>query len=125
MNKIKSFIPLGLFVVLFQGCYYDKSDLMYPAAGCDTTAVTYSQTVKPLVNNYCLACHGSSNYSSMGGNLNLDGYSNLSSAAKNGVLLKSIRHEAGASPMPKNSPQLSECHIAKLEKWILAGSLNN
>lgn len=125
MKKLQSLIPVVVLVLLFQGCYYDKSDLVYPSAACDTTGVTYSQTIKPLVGNYCLACHGSNNYSSLGGNLNLDGYNNLSSAVKSGVLLKSIKHEAGASPMPKNSPQLSECHIAQIEKWISSGSQNN
>jgi hypothetical protein len=124
MKKILITITSSLFI--FQACYYDKEEILYPSdKSCDTANVTYSLTVSPIINNYCLACHGSSNFNSLGGNLNLEGYNNIIIPVNSGALLNSIEHNTGFSPMPKNSPQLSDCNILKIKKWIEAGAANN
>jgi hypothetical protein len=122
MKKI--LITITSFIFVLQGCYYDKEEILYPS-DCDTTDVTYSLTVTPIINNHCLACHGSSNYNSLGGNLNLEGYNNIIIPVNSGALLNAIEHNTGYSPMPKNSPQLSDCDILKIKKWIEAGASNN
>ena len=125
MRYLKNITISWAVLLWLPGCYYDKSELLYPSTHCDTVNISYNLTVKPIIVNYCLACHGANNHNSLGGNLNLDGYNNIITVAKNGVLVKSIRHEAGVSPMPKNSPALTECHILKIEKWISSGATNN
>jgi|SRR5215207_5359318 len=107
-----------------QGCYYDKQDLLYPSA-CDTTNVTYTETVKPIINAYCLTCHGTNVQNTLGGSINLDGYTNIISQVENGTLMKAINHEAGASPMPKNQQKLSDCAIAKIQKWVNSNAPDN
>jgi mono/diheme cytochrome c family protein len=124
MKSLSIILVICIALLATQGCYYDKEEILYPSA-CDTTAVTYAQTVKPMINAYCLSCHGTSSYNTLGGAMNLDGYTNLIKQVQNGQLLKSIKHEAGASPMPKNQQQLSDCNIAKIQRWINATAPNN
>ncbi len=111
---------------LLSGCYFDNEAKLYGApAPCDAPTVTYLANVGPVLNTHCLACHGTTTYANLGGNLNLATYAGVKAVADNGVLLKSIKHEAGASEMPKNSPMLSACDIEIISKWVAAGALNN
>jgi hypothetical protein len=128
MKKINAIlIPCLLLILVLQGCYNDKEELVYPdSANCDTTSnVSYSLNIVPIIQNYCLGCHSNNEHNNSGGNINLEGYSNLMVPVNNGSLLKSIQHQPGASPMPKNSPKLPECKIATIKKWIDAGAPNN
>lgn len=112
----------GIFT--FSSCYYDKADLVYPPAGpCDTTAVTYSGTVVPILVNQCYSCHSGSASASLG--LKLDTYSTLMVQVNNGSLLGSVEHQNGFSPMPKGGGKMQDCDIAKIRTWIRAGALNN
>jgi hypothetical protein len=128
MREIKIiFSPFFFLMLILQACYNDKEEIIYPAsANCDTTSnVSYSLSITPIINAHCLACHGSRVYNSSGGKLNLEGYSNIFIPVNNGSLLKSIQHEPGAPPMPKNSAKLSDCDILTIKKWIDAGAPNN
>ena len=105
-------------------CYYDKEELLFPDNGaCDTSGVTYSATVLPLLqSNGCLGCHSGSAPS---GNLSLDGYNNVKTIASNGKLYGVISHSAGFSPMPQGGNKMNACSINRIKAWIDAGSLNN
>ena len=40
------------------GCYYDSVPVLYPNASvCDTTNVTYSKTIQPILSSQCYTCH--------------------------------------------------------------------
>jgi hypothetical protein len=128
MKKIKTIlISFFLLILVLQGCYNDKEELVYPdSVNCDTTThISYSLTIVPIIENHCLGCHGNNEHNSLGGNLNLEGHSNIIIPVNNGSLLKSIEHQPGASPMPKNSPKLPNCKIETIKKWIDAGAANN
>ena len=49
--------------------------------GCDTTLVTFSQTIWPMMQNYCTGCHSSA---SPGGGIVIAGYDDMVSLAGNG-----------------------------------------
>lgn len=91
-------------------------------ANCDTTNVTFSGQIFPLIQNSCLGCHSGASPS---GGLLLTNHSQIASASISGNLMGSIRHENGYSPMPKNGAQLNECTITQFEKWIENGTPNN
>lgn len=91
-------------------------------SGCDTTNVTFSGNVFPIVETYCLNCH---NGTSPGGGIYLRNYNDLVVVANNGKLMGSIRHDQGYSPMPKNGNKLSDCQIATFNIWIKNGTPNN
>ena len=89
---------------------------------CDTINVTYSNTIAPAINLYCLGCH---NDAGPQGGLSLEGYNNIQPPAIDSRLLGTIRWEAGYPKMPKNSNKLPDCLIRQFEIWIDNGAQNN
>ncbi len=92
------------------------------AINCDTTNVTYSGSVKPILNAYCNGCHAGS---APQGNINLTTYTDVKTQVSNGALLGSIEHTAAFSPMPKGGNKLNNCNVTLIKKWIDAGALDN
>lgn len=92
------------------------------AGSCDTSNVTYSLVVRPILDTYCNGCHGGA---SPQGDLRLTGYNDVKPTVTNGSLLGSIRHGGSFSPMPKDADKLPACKIAQIEKWVAAGAPNN
>lgn len=109
-----------ILLVSMSACYYDVEEVIYPG-GCNTEAVTYSNTVLPIMQRECYTCHDAL---TQNGGINLEGYSQLFTWVANGKVLAAIKHE-GAFPMPDGQPKLDSCTIAKIETWIDGGALNN
>jgi hypothetical protein len=108
--------------MLAYSCYYDVEEELYPSTGCETTNLSYSLDIVPILNNNCYSCHDqASNF----GNITLEGYDNVLPLATDGRLLGAIKHESGFSPMPQNAAQLVACDIEKIETWIADGAPNN
>lgn len=120
----KSFLLLTSVLMIFlSSCYYDNVEELYPQKpNCDTTNVSFSGDIFPVIDNSCVSCHNSSFAS---GGVNLDTYDNIVSAANSGKLMGAIKHEQGWSPMPKNGNKLDDCTISKLDIWISDGTPNN
>ncbi len=112
-----------LFVItMLASCYYDVEEELYGTLDCSTAGVTYSGEVLSIISANCYTCHdAASNF----GNITLEGYDNLKKYADSGQLLGAIKREPGFSPMPRNAAPLLDCDIAKIEKWIADGALNN
>ncbi|TAH05066.1 MAG: hypothetical protein EAZ16_03325 [Sphingobacteriales bacterium] len=112
-------------VVVFSSCYYDKEAILYPGGGtCDTAATsTFSAVVLPILNTNCNNCHGGS--ATAGAGIILDTYASVKTQVNNGKLVGSIIHAAGYSAMPKNGAKMTACNIAKINRWVAAGALNN
>jgi hypothetical protein len=118
----KTFILLAIGIFMLSSCYYDKEDLLY-GSDCDTTNVTYSSTIRGLVNNYgCLGCHVGNNPS---GGINLETYDNVKTVIDNGRLYGAITHSSGFKPMPDGAAKMNSCDINKVKAWIDAGAPNN
>jgi hypothetical protein len=111
----------GLY--LLPGCYYDVEEELYPNnAPCDTTNVTFSLSVKPILDADCNSCHGST---SPQGGIILDTYNGVLNHVNSGALLGAIRHDNGFLAMPQGGSKLSNCKIQTIEKWVADGALNN
>jgi hypothetical protein len=115
-------------LAILAGCYYDNEEELYPyEVACDTTNVTYSGTVFPIIDESCSSCHTGS---APQGNVLLADYESISAAAaipagQPGSLYGAITHNPGNSAMPKNGTKLSDCKISQIKVWIDAGSPNN
>jgi hypothetical protein len=125
MNMKRLFISIAtisLFSSLFVSCYYDNEEALYPAlsSSCDTTNVTYTGTIVPLLNNSCLTCH--SNVAT-GGSILLTNYAEVVANAPR--ITGSIKQLSGFSAMPKNSGKLKSCTITQWDIWVRNGMLNN
>jgi hypothetical protein len=114
-------ILLGLSLY---SCEYNNEEDLYPGITCDTTQVTYSLTIAPLVAQHCLdlACHGGSADQS---GLPFESYEGLKTAYTTGRLIGALRHQSGFAFMPKNTAALPECDILKFERWVAEGAPNN
>jgi hypothetical protein len=101
-------------------CFYDVEEVIYPNK-CSTDAVTYSNTILPIIQRECYTCH---DVLSQNGGVNLEGYDALFEWVANGKMLSSIKHES-EFPMPDSAEKLDSCTIAKIEVWINAGAPEN
>ena len=109
LNKMQSkqkILLVGMVLIFFSACYYDKKDQVYPqviVTTCDTTNVTYSTTVTGILNANCISCHGSS-ANSLGGGIVLNTYATLKPYVTNGNLVNSILQNGKVPSMPLNMP---------------------
>lgn len=128
IKKIKFAPVLALAFLAFQGCYYDNEEELYPGEKpCDTTNVTYSGTVLPVLQENCLVCHSGG---SPQGNISLDSYeavreAALTPAGQAGSLYGAISWAPNNENMPRGGAQLPECTLRKIKIWIDAGAPNN
>lgn len=91
--------------------------------GCDMTAITYSGTILPIVQDRCQgSCHAGNNPD---GGLDFTTWTDLNAVAADGTLALAIQHQAGAEPMPQSGPALSQCRIDQFLAWIQDGAPNN
>lgn len=125
-NIVYKLLVIAFTASAVSGCYYDVEEELYPAqaidsTGCDTSNVTYAR-VLPIMQNNCYSCHAGSAPS---GNVNLEGHANLKVYADNGMLMGTVNHSSGFSPMPQGGNKLSACNIALIQKWINNGTPNN
>ena len=111
-----------IIVYSFMSCKNDKAELLYPPDVCDTTNVTYSGTILPILRDNCYRCHAGS---STVGPFNLDSYTDVSVRAASGELRGAVNHLSGYVPMPKDAGKLSDCNVAKINKWLDNGYPNN
>lgn len=125
MKKLITIVLLALLA----GCYYDNEEELYPGGNgdCDTTNVTFSGTVLPVIDANCKSCHSGG---APQGNVSLDSYASISAAGKipegqYGSLYGAINHSQGNSPMPKNGTKLQDCTIRQIKAWIDAGTPDN
>lgn len=125
--KYNLIIAVVFGILMFSRCYYDSKEYLFPEliSQCDTTSISYTKTVQPVLTQYCLSCHSNNTASSFGANIRLENHSDVLSYAQNGKLLGSVIHDAGFSPMPKGSSKLDECSINGIRAWIESGSPNN
>jgi mono/diheme cytochrome c family protein len=89
---------------------------------CDTSNVTFSGTIFPLLQNSCIGCHSGA---AAGGQIDLSSYQGVASVANNGRLLGAISHSPGFQPMPRGGNKLPDCRIDQVRIWIEGGALNN
>ena len=122
MKKLILIIILFASALIVAGCYYDNETILYGAEECKTDSVTYSGAVKEIIQQNCLSCHSQAMNS---GGITLETQAQLKAQADNGNLVGAITHSSGYSPMPKNSPQLSDCDIEVIRTWVESGALNN
>jgi uncharacterized membrane protein len=122
---MKYLIICCLFAFFITSCYWDSEERLYPqlSNSCDTTNITYSGSVAPIINSYCNTCHNKQNASSLGDGIVLDDYNSLKNQAQ--TVVGSINHTSGFEPMPKNANKLTKCQITVITKWVDAGMPNN
>ncbi len=124
---MKNILLLSLLTAIsalsLTSCYYDSEEDLYSGIStCDTTNITFSQTVQPILSQHCNICH---NTTINNGGVITDNYNDLINPVNSGIFWKAINHEPGAIPMPFNGQKLSDCDLSKIKVWINQGAPNN
>ena len=119
---MKNMLPLLLLFIIVSfstGCYYDNEEYLYGI--CDTSNVTFSKDIKPIMDANCINCHN-------GGTINLTNYNGVMVKVNDSTLYKAISYAYTGANSSKNMPsagKLDDCSINKVKAWIDQGALNN
>ena len=123
---MKKILAMLAAAVVLAGCYNDSIEELYPAntggTTCDTATVTYSGSIKPIIDAQC-ATSGCHDAATIGGGYNMTTYDGVKSASAR--IVGAITWQSGYSAMPKGMNKLDDCNVAKIRKWIADGALNN
>jgi hypothetical protein len=126
MKRLLSAFVTFVTILLFSAsCYYDNEEALYPSlnSSCDTTNVTFSGKIVPILANNCLSCHSNASAAAAGNNIRLQDYADVKTRAT--AVTGSINHSGNYSPMPKNGGKLNACSIKQFDIWIRNGIPNN
>ncbi len=107
-------------IILWQ----EQGALNNACTDCDTTTVTFSGTILPIMEAYCVGCHDATSPS---GSISLTAYLGTGSndgivdVAQDGRLLGAIQGTYGYEAMPPGTTMLPDCLIDQIRIWLEAG----
>lgn len=117
-----SLVALATFLFFFVSCYYDNEEALYPTltSSCDTSNVTFSGTIAPMLSNNCYSCHSNVN-AAFGGGIHLQAVADVISNSPK--IVASIKRTS-SKPMPP-SGKLNSCAITQFDIWVRKGMPTN
>jgi hypothetical protein len=117
----KIFFPACVAIMIgISACSKSNQALGTGSGFCDTSAVTFSKKVLPILEVYCYGCHSNQN-SAFSNGISLEGYDNTKGWADLGYLIGNVRHDAGFIAMPYGKPALPACEINTMVAWVNQG----
>lgn len=117
---MKNFIQLSvvaLSLLLLISCSSDSDDDLGPTDDPNDNNVTYSGTVKSIIDGRCLNCHGSPTANSAP--MSLTTYTEVKSAVQTRGLISQV--ESGN--MPKTGTALTSSQVQAIKDWQTGGFL--
>jgi len=127
---MKKLLTVIILLLTLAGCYNDKYDKVFPlqAAVCDTTAVTYSKDIAPIIAANCAisgGCHDAAG--SLISGHDYTSYAGVQAVASYDFIVTDINWipVAGHNNMPKNGAKLPDCDINKITRWVNEGAPDN
>ena len=116
------FLSIGGFMLYVSSCSKESADRLAGANSCDTSNVSYSKQILPILEDNCYTCHaGSSPFSG----IDLSNFSILQAHVKNGDLKSAVTHTGSVTPMPYGLPMLPSCEVNTIVAWVDQGALDN
>jgi hypothetical protein len=125
MKRITIIITaISVFVFFLVSCYYDNEEALYPTlpGPCDSTNVTFTGSVVPILQNDCYMCHSNFNAPS-NHTIALEDYADVNANAAH--IQASIKWTPGHSRMPKNGGKIRQCYINIFDIWVREGMPEN
>jgi hypothetical protein len=125
MNKTTLAICL---VFTLSSCYNYKYDQLFPDSVCDTSNITYTIDIEPIIAANCAisgGCHDAAGALISGHDYT--SYAGLKAVASYSFIITDINWmpTAGHNDMPKNGAKLSDCDIDKITRWVNEGAPDN
>jgi hypothetical protein len=112
----------GAFLLYLSACSKHNA-VELGGGGCDTSNVSYSKQVVPILQNNCYQCHQGPGASSGVDFSNYDAFKGW--AASSPYVIGDITATPGYTSMPYGLPLLSTCDINTILAWIHQGAPNN
>jgi hypothetical protein len=109
-------------VFYLSGCAKESADRLSEGSTCDTTGVSYSKQILPILEDNCYTCHQGAAASS---GIDLSNFATLQSHVANGDLVSAVTHTGTVTPMPYELPMLPSCEVNTIVAWVNQGALNN
>lgn len=127
MHKLLNSGFFTLMILLFSCAKGNEADLQIAGQGgntgsCNTVNMKFSADIIPILQANCSSCHNSIRAEAA---VKTENYSSVKMIADNGLLIGTITHASGFSPMPQGKPKLADCDINKIKAWITEGTKNN
>ncbi|MFZ4399789.1 MAG: c-type cytochrome [Bacteroidales bacterium] len=122
MKKISIiFTIITASILLLNSCYRDSEESLYRfvPAYCDTTNVSFTAIISPIISANCISCHSGAG---AGGGYQLDSYAGVKAIADNGKLVNSVTYVSNGMP---RSGKMDNCNVNKIVAWVNRGALNN
>lgn len=119
MKKIvvAAFAVLLSIVFSQTACYYDNEVDQYGTTPCDTANVSYSQVIKPIIDQNCISCHAP------GGERETSPFTTYDEVVL--YAESAVPRINGSSTLMPPSGKMSSCNIALFTSWVNAGAPNN
>ncbi len=120
--------PLTAAEIQLLVTWQEQGALNNACTDCDTTTVTFANTIKPILDAYCTGCHDNSTPAA---NIDLTLYLGTGShdgifdVASNGRLYGAVNQDVGFVAMPPGATRLPECLIDQIRIWIEDGYPDN
>jgi hypothetical protein len=114
---------LFMAALLLAACTHDPDELIVPPVVCDTSNVTWSSTIVPILQTHCAIadCHVTGG----DGTGNFTTYAGVMTQVTNGKLANAVQHLPGAIPMPPSGIPIPQCDIEAMVAWINGGAEEN
>jgi hypothetical protein len=119
------YLVIGIFLLSFACKKKVENSVIPPTISntihCnDTSNISYSKTIQPILNTNCVRCHDAST------SQNFTTFAGTKPFATSGILIDCITGSNGEILMPPiNEPKLDSCTIKVIKKWIKEGCNNN
>lgn len=111
----------GVLLLYFLACT-KRNAVELGAGGCDTSNVSYSRQIVPILQDNCYSCHQGPGASS---GVDFSNYDAFRGWAGSGYVAGNITGAPGYIRMPYGLPPLSGCDINTILAWIHQGTPDN
>jgi len=98
------------------------NNLCAASGPCDTSAVSFSSDVQPILSTHCNGCHSGS---APQGGISLTSHQGVMAVVNANRLVGAVEQKPGFSAMPKSQPRMADCKVALIRNWVAQGALNN
>jgi mono/diheme cytochrome c family protein len=116
MKKFILTLALGL-IVLLTSCSNSSDDDTNPYMDPPDNTVTYTNSVRAIINGNCIGCHG--NPTTNNAPMSLTTYDNVKEAVQNRNLIGLVEN----GTMPLTGSRLSTSQVTAIKNWQAGGFL--
>jgi len=114
-------IPIILLVAVI-ACENNNELDLYGVTPCDTTDITWDNTIAEILEQNCVECHGPDIHYN---DVRHDSYESELIVVNDGRLRGVVNHQPGFIPMPFDRPQLPDCELKQINIWLDNGAPEN